>query len=736
MARGGKVSYKRKTRNKVRLEKQGSDDSDEEYRVDEDEEIHLSEDDYCSSLAEDESDESFGKFDDGEEEWIEKKEKTKNIGMPRRRNFFQTRKKNMVVKSRKKQVTDSEEEEEYDDYCVSEVRQQKKNKVSHEEEEDYDDDSEVFCRQDEDDFVDENPRKKSRVSRTEIYEDSYNEDPKEKDKLAFTEEEEEEEDDDDDYNESDDFEDEEFTPGEVLKSSSRKPVRKQVLRPKNRSKLSKEFKDQNPASRKRKTIKKWVWGRRKKSTVTVNSDSDFVSSESSDYEYTISEEEREQIKEGTRFCKRLKTNLRSSGSLKMMEEEKLVPLKGKCPGRKGKQKVVDLNIEIGKQVCGICLSEEGKKTVKGVLNCCSHYFCFACIIEWSKVESRCPLCKQRFTTISRTARTDGGHDLRDAVFPVPERDQVYQPSEEELRGYLDPYENVLCTECLQGGDDAFMLLCDLCDSPAHTYCVGLGREVPDGNWYCDGCRPTALASSNAQGLNSTPDHGPSNNLSVGSSPGYAVRETFDLNEAYVPDTPLSEVSGHSQSPRYSVGHLQTTSPASGSGAFTLHDRRRIQRVIHRFLNSRSRQSEGNDAVASASASAINLFGSPFGRGVIATQNPIMPRMAPQNIFRGRLADYSTSSLYNRDAFSPGLSNLRGNLLQSLPSTSNVHPFSGLSQSEYAGISARISGDLVQEQLHPCSTTSNTGANASTSPFQFTEATVPSRTKQGSLHTRF
>lgn len=731
MARGGKIGYKRKTRNNVRLEKNGSDESDEDYRVDEDEELNHSEDDYCSSLAEDESEESLGEFnDDEEEEWVEKKVTTKKVGRPRGQKAFQTRKKNTVAKPRKKKVANSkdeeEEEEEYDDFCLSGVRQQKKNEVSHEEE----DDAEVLCQEDEDDFVDENPRKKSRVSRTEIYADSYNEDPKEKDKVSYSEEKE-----DGDYDVSDDSDDEEFTPGEVLKSTRRKPVGRRVLRTKNRSNLSKEFKAENPASRKRKTIKEWGWGRRKKATVIINSDSDFVSSEPSDYEYTISEEEREQVREATAFCKKLNTNLRSSSSLKMTEEEPLVPLKGKRPGRKGKQKVVDLNIEIGKQVCGICLSEEGKKTVKGVLNCCSHYFCFACIMEWSKVESRCPLCKQRFATISRTARTDGGHDLRDAVFPVPERDQVYQPSEEELRGYLDPYENVLCTECLQGGDDALMLLCDLCDSPAHTFCVGLGREVPDGNWYCDGCRPTAaLASANAQGLNPTPDHGASNNLSVGSSPGSAVRETFDLNEAYVPDTPLSQVNGYSQSPRH-IGNLQPTSPASGSGAFTLHDRRRIQRVIHQFLNSRSRQSDGSDGVASASA--INLFGSPIGRGVIATQNTVMPRMMPpQNIFRGRLPDYNTPSLYNREAFSPRLSNLRGDALQSQASTSNGHTFGGLSQSEYAGMNARIGGGFGQQQLHPCSATSNTGADASASPFQFTEATVPSRTMQGSLHTRF
>ena len=153
--------------------------------------------------------------------------------------------------------------------------------------------------------------------------------------------------------------------------------------------------------------------------------------------------------------------------------------------------------------------------------------------------------------------------------------QVYQPSEEELRGYLDPYENVICTECNHGGDDALMLLCDLCDSPAHTYCVGLGREVPEGNWYCEGCRPTALDSLNPQGLNPTPNHRTSNSLAGVSSPITTVRETFDLNEAYVPDTPLTQVAGQ-PSPRLFGADFQATSPASGSGAFTLYERRRIQ----------------------------------------------------------------------------------------------------------------------------------------------------------------
>ena len=65
---------------------------------------------------------------------------------------------------------------------------------------------------------------------------------------------------------------------------------------------------------------------------------------------------------------------------------------------------------------------------------------------------------------------------------------MYQPTEEEMSRWVDPYENGVCRECNRGGDDNLMRLCDICDSSAHTYCVGLGRQVPEGNWYCGGCR--------------------------------------------------------------------------------------------------------------------------------------------------------------------------------------------------------------------------------------------------------
>ncbi|KAI3448510.1 hypothetical protein Pfo_005175 [Paulownia fortunei] len=758
MARGGKIAHKRKTRNKVQLEKTGSDVSDEDYMVGEDEEFDESEDEYCSSLADDESEESLGEFEEEEEleeEWVKKK--IKKVGRPRGRKSFQERRNNGVVKPRKKKAAYSEEEEEedYDDDDFVGSKRRKKSMLSHNEKED--NDIGVLYRQDEDDFVDERPRNKTFVSSTEKYVDHCNEKPRKKTKVSYREEKE-----DGDYDDCDEDDDEEFTPDEVdsadddeelpvtkrnkvdklrvqkgriangkkrkrnakaLKRTKRKkPIKEQVSR-RNNGYHGKEFRDESPVVPKKKKITEKGRGRKS----NANSDSDIVSSGSSDFEYTMSEEEREQIREASEFCRRLTTSLRSSSSLKMIEEEEIVPSQRKRQGRKGKEKVVDEKIEVGKQVCGICLSEEGNRTVRGILNCCSHYFCFACIMEWSKVESRCPLCKQRFATISRTARADGGRDLRDAVIPVPERDQVYQPSEEELRGYLDPYESVLCSECHQGGDDALMLLCDLCDSPAHTYCVGLGREVPEGNWYCDGCRPTALASSNAQALNPTPDHGANNNLSVGSSPVGTVRETFDLNELYVPESPLTQVMGHSPSPRYSIGDFQAASPASGSGAFTLYERRRIQRQIHQLLNNRSRQSERSDGMAPVSG--ISLFGSQICRdGVLAPQHAVPVQVAPQNIYhQGRLPDYTTPSLYGREVLSPGLSSLRGQVHQA--STSMDHSFGGLSHSAISGTDARIGQGLGHQQLRPCNSRSNTGADASLSPYQFREVSLSSLEKE-------
>lgn len=325
----------------------------------------------------------------------------------------------------------------------------------------------LICSEQEDDDVDEydsersngvtNPRKKKNVSYEEQEDDDC--DDRKKKRASYKEQ------DDDNYcisnEDEDDDDDDEFTPDEIddlddeeiimeikkdKKFSSRprrqeripkdckrkrnskvlgnnmvrRTARTYGLATKTRSKNHIEFADgENRIKEKRMKIARQE-GRKKRST---KSDSDFESSGLSDYEYTISEEEREQVREANAFCRKLSNNLRSAAPVKKLpEEQNSIHPPINRPGRKGKEKEEEVKPEKGKQVCGICLSEEGKRTVQGTLNCCSHYFCFTCIVEWSKVESRCPLCKQRFVTISKAAR----FDLRPVVITVPERDQVIE----------------------------------------------------------------------------------------------------------------------------------------------------------------------------------------------------------------------------------------------------------------------------------------------------------------------
>ncbi|XP_029116538.1 uncharacterized protein [Elaeis guineensis] len=164
-----------------------------------------------------------------------------------------------------------------------------------------------------------------------------------------------------------------------------------------------------------------------------------------------------------------------------------------APGSKGKEKMAEepaaaegsaALTATEEKICGICLSDGGW-SIHGRIDSCDHCFCFICIMEWAKVESRCPMCKQRFRSIRRPPVP--GIFASERVVEVPVRDQVYHPLGNESTGISDPYANVSCSACHNSADEELLLLCDLCDSAAHTYCVGLGATVPEGDWYCPDC---------------------------------------------------------------------------------------------------------------------------------------------------------------------------------------------------------------------------------------------------------
>lgn len=408
MVRGGKVGSRKNFKKKFRPKDKGSDDSDEDYVVSNDE-IGVSEcsgEDYCSSLDGNASGEdNFVVEEEVEEQQPKKVRKRAGLKATNALNSHKTKKKNGRKKGRiSYQEEEDDRNEDDEDYSV-------------------DDDNDYEAEEEEDD-VD----------------------------IDFDEEvelEDEDEHEDEDFMlEEEDFSDEEepvvrkrtnvkrgrqgvrkSTFGKVSKKrkprAAKKPSRKRrkksgprTLRNSDDADFSDNYGVVRNTRRKRPVS-------RRKTYVGAQSDLDIFVSWSSDYEYTISEEEREQVREAEKLCGHLRNRVRTIPSPPRIEESDLhQQRKPRPPVRKGKEKVEVVEAEVIKQVCGICLSEEDKRRVRGTLNCCSHFFCFSCIMEWAKVESRCPLCKQRFQTISKPPRSMAGIDFREDIIPVPERDQV------------------------------------------------------------------------------------------------------------------------------------------------------------------------------------------------------------------------------------------------------------------------------------------------------------------------
>jgi len=122
--------------------------------------------------------------------------------------------------------------------------------------------------------------------------------------------------------------------------------------------------------------------------------------------------------------------------------------------------------------CGVCLEplEGHGELARGA---CAHWFHRGCLEQWAKVDTSCPLCKARFEKLHLSSGVE---------VPVEDRRQVW----EDEGGYSN-WDFLVCSECGGGDESALLLICDGCEGAAHTFCVGLGREVPEGDWFCPRC---------------------------------------------------------------------------------------------------------------------------------------------------------------------------------------------------------------------------------------------------------
>ncbi|KAG9237198.1 hypothetical protein BJ875DRAFT_370457 [Amylocarpus encephaloides] len=121
-----------------------------------------------------------------------------------------------------------------------------------------------------------------------------------------------------------------------------------------------------------------------------------------------------------------------------------------------------------------------------VIKTCGHCLHDECLKEWIQKANSCPFCRQSFNLVEVLDKV-GGAFLSE--YAVEDRKQV-APVEFDpawLEEVDEEEDNTVCPICDGSDNEDVLLLCDACNAPYHTYCVGIS-EVPSGSWFCMECR--------------------------------------------------------------------------------------------------------------------------------------------------------------------------------------------------------------------------------------------------------
>ncbi|KAI0391520.1 hypothetical protein F5Y17DRAFT_404997 [Xylariaceae sp. FL0594] len=135
-------------------------------------------------------------------------------------------------------------------------------------------------------------------------------------------------------------------------------------------------------------------------------------------------------------------------------------------------------------------TEDDKKVA--VIEICGHALHDLCLREWTAKANSCPICRQTFHLVHVYDKV-GGTLL--SSYKVEDKKQV---AEFDPQAWMDTQvdeeeDSRPCPICNEADHDDLLLLCDNCDAPYHTYCVGLDA-VPRGHWFCMECSDSASQS--------------------------------------------------------------------------------------------------------------------------------------------------------------------------------------------------------------------------------------------------
>ncbi|PWY70691.1 PHD and RING finger domain protein [Aspergillus eucalypticola CBS 122712] len=116
---------------------------------------------------------------------------------------------------------------------------------------------------------------------------------------------------------------------------------------------------------------------------------------------------------------------------------------------------------------------------------CGHILHNNCLKPWVERANSCPICRRSFNMVELSDHPGGPVT---SSYAVQDRVQQAEVDPSMIIEYIDDdfADFQPCPICGDADNEELLLLCDGCDVPSHTYCVGLD-SVPTGPWYCARC---------------------------------------------------------------------------------------------------------------------------------------------------------------------------------------------------------------------------------------------------------
>ncbi|XP_038687623.1 uncharacterized protein At4g10930 isoform X2 [Tripterygium wilfordii] len=158
------------------------------------------------------------------------------------------------------------------------------------------------------------------------------------------------------------------------------------------------------------------------------------------------------------------------------------------------------NADFEGERCGICMDII---IDRGVLDCCQHWFCFACIDNWSTITNLCPLCQSEFQMITCVPVYDTLGSSKSDEESFSRYDDWCIEGRSNTLSFPSYYIDENAVICL-GGDGCKIrggsttmegdcnldtsIACDSCDIWYHAVCVGFDPEgTSEDTWLCPRC---------------------------------------------------------------------------------------------------------------------------------------------------------------------------------------------------------------------------------------------------------